>query len=290
LSDQTVVAQRTVADQGVLFLVDADTGAVSDGLGGVVGAVPALSPDRRSILYLSTNEQQNSALRVIGSDGSGDRWLFDAPPVGCEKILRPAWNPMDPNEIAAACYNADNTGLSLNVIGLDGTLRRTLDVGQDTVDDPAWSPDGSTLTFWAGPSTALGGGAIYTMAADGESPPVQLTDGTGSDADPIFSPDGTEIAFRRWNFDATGKNTDVDIVVMSVDGSNVRTLAKHPGNDQDPAWSPDGKQFVWKSSRGAGDSVGLDHYWVMDVNGQNIHRLDPEDGIAEQSAPAWGRR
>lgn len=290
MSDETVVAQRTVNDKGVLFLIDASTGAVTDQLGGVVGAVPAISPDRRSILYLSTNDQKNTALRVVGSDGEGDRWLFTTPPTGCERMFRPAWNPMDPNEIAAACYNADKTKYTLNILGLDGSIRRTLNVGQDAIDDPSWSPDGKTLTFWAGPNTPLVGGAIYTMAADGTTPPVQLTDGTGSDTDPMFSPDGKEIVFRRWNFDVTGKNTDVDIVVMSSDGSNVRVLAKHPGNDRDPAWSPDGTQIVWKSNRAVGDAIGTDQYWVMDADGQNIHRLNPEDGAVEQSAPAWGRR
>ena len=138
---ETVIAQRTVDGQGRPLPGGRQHRRRQPTDSARGGDVPAISPDRRSILYLSTNEQKNTALQAIGTDGKGDRGCSHAPP-GCERMLRPGWNPIDPNEIAAACYNAEKTKYTFNVVGLDGTVRRTLNVGQDAIDDPSWSPDG----------------------------------------------------------------------------------------------------------------------------------------------------
>lgn len=64
----------------------------------------------------------------------------------------------------------------------------------DSVTQPALSPDGRMLAFLRGPNTFLGKAEIYVKRLpDGE--PVQITrDNTGK-MSPIFSPDGTHIAY-----------------------------------------------------------------------------------------------
>jgi Tol biopolymer transport system component len=78
------------------------------------------------------------------------------------------------------------------------------------------SPDGRTVAYWARDTAAgANGGSIYTVAVDGSSEPLQLTDRkAGSDADPAWSPDGTMIAFRR-----RGSNDNFDVYLMRSDGS-----------------------------------------------------------------------
>jgi len=64
----------------------------------------------------------------------------------------------------------------------------------DSVTQPALSPDGKMLAFIHGDSTFFGPGQIFVkMLPDGE--PVQLTHDNLSKMSPVFSADGTRIAY-----------------------------------------------------------------------------------------------
>jgi TolB protein len=288
LADSIVVTPRVVEGNLDLALVDSTTGQTVGLLQvpGGVAAAPDVAPDRRSIIYVAGDPIR---LHVIAADGSGDRELFTDLP-GCEgRMLRPGWNPTDPNDLALVFVVSQESYL-LRIVRVDGTVVRTLDVGQEVVDDLTFSPDGSAVAFWAGPrGGTLDGGAIYTMATDGSGLPVRITDGQ-HDADPVWSPDGTEIVFRRWVNDGVNP-ADFEIALVRPDGGDLRVLAPHPGDDIDPAWSPDGKQIVWKSKRGDGPTdVGFNHHLVMNADGSNVHRLSPNNPFPEEQAPAWGNR
>jgi tricorn protease len=70
-----------------------------------------------------------------------------------------------------------------------------------------------------------------------------LTSGAGTKSDPVFSPDGTMIAF-------TGDyDSNVDVYVMPASGGVPRRLTHHPGIDEVVGWTPDGKQVLFRSSR-----------------------------------------
>ena len=86
---------------------------------------------------------------------------------------------------------------------------------------PDWSPDGSKLVFVAVDDDPYGRnwlplpGAIYVVDADG-GPPTLLRG--GSNVSPVWSPDGTKIAF----ISISGSNRE--IVVMDADGSNPQSV------------------------------------------------------------------
>jgi len=70
-----------------------------------------------------------------------------------------------------------------------------------------------------------------------------LTSGGGTKSDPVFSPDGSMIAFSG---DYGG---NVDVYVMPSSGGVARRLTHHPGVDEVVGWTPDGKQVLFRSGR-----------------------------------------
>jgi len=72
---------------------------------------------------------------------------------------------------------------------------------------------------------------------------ARLTTGPGSETSPIFSPDGTRIAF-------TGQyDGSVDVFVVAANGGVPKRLTWHPGNDNAVGWTPDSQRIVFASSR-----------------------------------------
>lgn len=72
---------------------------------------------------------------------------------------------------------------------------------------------------------------------------IRLTTGTGIETDPVFSPDGTMIAF-------TGEyDGNTDVFVMPTEGGVPKRLTYHPSPDAAVAWTPDGKFVVFRSNR-----------------------------------------
>src|SRR5215471_17309572 len=72
---------------------------------------------------------------------------------------------------------------------------------------------------------------------------MRLTTGVGFETNPIFSPDGTMIAF-------TGQyDGNTDVFVIPASGGEPRRLTYHPAADTAVAWTPDGKNILLRSSR-----------------------------------------
>jgi len=85
-------------------------------------------------------------------------------------------------------------------------------------------------------------GDLWSMPREGGDA-VRLTTGAGVETDPMFSPDGKQIAF-------TGEyDGNVDVFVMPAEGGFPKRLTYHPGDDIAVGWTPDGKQVLFRSTR-----------------------------------------
>ncbi|HTX05189.1 MAG TPA: PDZ domain-containing protein [Steroidobacteraceae bacterium] len=86
------------------------------------------------------------------------------------------------------------------------------------------------------------GGELWSVPRSGGEAHV-LASGMDLMADPIFSPDGSQIAFSG-TYD---KNTDVYVIPAS--GGQPRRLTFHPDPDIAVGWTPDGSSVLFRSKR-----------------------------------------
>ncbi len=85
-------------------------------------------------------------------------------------------------------------------------------------------------------------GDLWTVGREGGEA-RRLTSGVGLEFNPLFSPDGTQIAF-------TGEyDGNIDIYVIPAAGGEPRRLTYHPGVDVAVGWTPDGKSILFSSGR-----------------------------------------
>ena len=71
----------------------------------------------------------------------------------------------------------------------------------------------------------------------------RLTTGVGVETDPVFSPDGSTIAFTG-DYDG-----NIDVFTIPTAGGVPFRVTYHPAADYAVAWTPDGKDIVFRSTR-----------------------------------------
>jgi len=87
-------------------------------------------------------------------------------------------------------------------------------------------------------------GDLWSVSRDGGAA-LRLTTAKGIETNPIFSPDGSSIAF-------TGEyDGNVDVYVIPAAGGEPRRLTWHPSSDITLGWTPDGKEVLFTSTRTA---------------------------------------
>ena len=203
---------------------------------------PAWSPDGTRLAF-----SRNDTIYVMSSDGTELR-SFD-------EGTNPDWSP-DGTRIAY-----DN-GARTFVFEPDGAGGRTF-IGDGTAPD--WSPDGTRIAV--DDLVTQNQTDIFLMSAMGQNR-VNITDNAmRADREPAWSPDGSQILFRRLNRSDT---TGYDLWLMDADGSNPTELLRHPGADIEPSWLPD-ERILFSAASGG------------------ISILDPADGsLTNPVAPPPG--
>jgi Tol biopolymer transport system component len=117
-------------------------------------------------------------------------------------------------------------------------------------------------------------GDIWTMTADGGGT-TRLTSTPDDEAQSSFSPDATQIAYRR----RPTASEPYQVFVMNADGSGQRQVTHDTVNDTQPGWAPDGKTIVFRRSP-PGNSKG--DVWAINADGSDPHPLVVSAGADER--------
>ena len=123
-------------------------------------------------------------------------------------------------------------------------------------------------------------GDLWTVPRSGGRA-VRLTNGVGLESMPIFSPDGSTIAF-------TGEyDGNTDVFTIPAAGGIPHRVTYHPAPDTAVAWTPDGKRILFRSTRAVASRYT--HIFSVAAEGGEALRLPLPMAYQGQMSPDGSR-
>ncbi|HUK35173.1 MAG TPA: BamA/TamA family outer membrane protein, partial [Vicinamibacterales bacterium] len=246
---------------------------VSRAGGGRLNVGPALSPDGKSLVFLSERDQYSIDVYVADSStGAISRKLVETagdPHFESLQFIESAggWDPSGKRFALAALAGG------LPVVSIfdvhTGALEREFPIhGTDQVFGPTWSPDGKRIAF-----SGMAGGLSDLYVLDLEKGTVQaLTKDAFADVQPAWSPDGRTIAFATDRFSSsldTMSFGHFQLATIDVDTAVMRPLPSVPdAKNIDPHWSHDGASLLFVA-----DGDGISNIYRLDVSSGDVFRI-----------------
>jgi dipeptidyl aminopeptidase/acylaminoacyl peptidase len=164
---------------------------------------------------------------------------------------------------------------------------------------PTVSPDGKWLVFV---HTYQDDDVLALVDTDGKMWSRKLASGTDFAMQPVWQPDGNQIAYIVWDHpNMPWDHTELRLLTLDTDGSGVPYVTRvdtlaHNASIMQPEFSPDGRYLSYVS-----DQSGFWQIYLHDLsNGETKMLTGPESGLntesaynenynipSEQGAPGW---
>ena len=196
----------------------------------------------------------------------------------------PKWSPDGSQIVFSHAWNlfaVESDGSRIR--RLTGSKNQIVEKFSEINVSPDISPDGSQVAYTSFEDPQF---YIKTVKLKGLFKRKRtLAKSDGNDINPVWSPDGSRIAFLS-------SRTDDDyyyyyhIYTMAADGSDVKSIAPsipvHPRPEGTPVWSPDGTRLAFLGIGLEGEGAKWLHLYIVGADGSDLTQI----GVSG-SRPAW---
>lgn len=239
---------------------------------GTLHISPAISPDGRWIAYLSEGNSFFIDLYLADAETGRDRSRLIKSAFSSDfESLRflnsaGAWSP-DGRYFAIAVKHGGRDDLVIFDMERRKVERR-LEIPLSGVTTPSWSPDGARLVF-----TGYTGGHsdLFTVRRDGADL-RQLTNDKFADLHPVWSPDGTTIAFVTDRGPAAALDElsmgSLAVGLYHLRDHRIELLPGMTGRNTNPQWAPDGRGIAFVSDR-----TGIPNLFLYELDDDATYQL-----------------
>jgi dipeptidyl aminopeptidase/acylaminoacyl peptidase len=204
---------------------------------------------------------------------------------------RPDWSP-DGRLIAFDRFTLTNPYLGQGYSNIyaadpDGGPGHALTTGNAVYDDdPSISPDGNTVVFQSNRAGAARRD-LYTVPISGGAPTPLTDTPTFDEAEPVWSPDGTKIAFAGKERVA---GSHLDVYTINADGTGRQQLTTSAGEDHQPSWQRIVRPPGYPRPKGATPiKVSLVPAYAQCITPNRTHGSPLAFGSCNPPVPASGR-
>ena len=117
-------------------------------------------------------------------------------------------------------------------------------------------------------------GDVYVVDSKGGKA-LQITTNAAYDADPVWSPDGKQIAF------ATDRNGNFDVYLVAAEGGVAQRITTNSATEIPLAFSPDGKEIYFSAQiQKSAENVQFASGWITELYKVGIEGGRPEQVVA----------
>ncbi|QJW92177.1 S9 family peptidase [Spirosoma taeanense] len=245
-----------------------------------------VSPDGKWVAYGlstvdSTKDKRNTDIWMVSWNGQESVQLTNTP----EGESKPRFSPDGKYLSFVSARQGATKGQIWLMDRRGGEARKLTDLKND-LEDYVWSPDGKKIAmvlrdvdyadsaktkvrkpyvldryhFKADVRGYLENSPVHLYVFDVTTKKLDtLTTGIYDETSPVWSPDGSQIAFVSNRTQEPDRNQNTDIYVIDArKGAAFKQLTTWTGSDNSPAWSPDGKTIAYLRSTASGNFLMYD--------------------------------